>query len=177
MIVKKHSNRMTLIAFLCKVYLLLSAFNLAVSKIIYQSEQQYNMLLACSHCNCYKKNYKAVVPDLTEIYWSRLTFECWGTEAFLKFVSRKRKLHYNGSPLKYHREVWTSKALPLEIEGIINDMKLAKKEGRNYEHKEKKTFEIKHAVIHAVKFTSQEAEVGMLTTSCKHADKSKLLLV
>ena len=171
---------MTIIAFLYKLYLLLSAFDLVVAETISQQDQQERLLSSCKYCSCKTATFDSSVPVLGEISWSRLSITCNGLENFLKFVSKKRALHYTGSyrtsSFKQSRKVGI---IPIELEGIVKKMKRAKiqqllklkKNGIIYLNKEKQTFEIIHA---AIQFDDSQATDAKLTTDCKNADKSKL---
>lgn len=161
---------MAIKTFLYKLYLLLQGFDLVVTDIISQAVRQNGLIRACKNCNCITKQYKVAVSGLAEVKWSLLTIKCSGLAKFLEFASIERAMHYTGEPSSTI-EKWTSKSLPLEIERIVKDMKLAKKEGRSYSNKEKKTFVIINVVIN---FPGTEWIDARLKTDCKNADKSKL---
>lgn len=171
---------MTIIAFLYKLYLLLSVFDLAVAETISQQDQQEHLLSSCKYCSCKTATFDSSVPVLGEISWSRLIITCNGLVNFIKFATKKRALHYTGSYRTSSFKQWRKAAfIPIELEGIVKNMKRAKtqqllklkKNGIIYLNKEKQTFEIIHA---AIQFDSSQATDARLTTDCKNDDKSKL---
>ena len=169
-----------IMAFLYKLYLLLSAFDLVVAEAISQRDQQKRLLLTCKYCSCEAITYQSSALGSRMISWSRLYITCNGLVNFLKFASIKRALHYTGSYSTSSFDHWRNVGfLPIELEGVVEDMKSSnikklmkfERNGILYLNKQQQTFEIIHATI---QFDGSQTTDARLKTDCKNADKSKL---
>ena len=76
-----------IMAFLYKLYLLLSAFDLVGAEAISQRDQQKCLLLTCKYCSCEAITYQSSALGSRMISWSHLYITCNGLVNFLKFAS------------------------------------------------------------------------------------------
>ena len=163
---------MALITFLYKLYFLISILLSAVEATSKAARQQ-ELLTACNAhagCECTVTSHAILVPEIQMITWSRLRMECEAWSKFLKFAAEERMMVYNGaSGESGSLETWEpTTALPPEIQEIVEDMKMANKEGRDGSKNEKKAFEIIHVLIKNEQLTEFK-----LIVDCDNIDRLK----
>ena len=163
---------MVLISLLYKFYFLISILSSAV-EAIFKAARQQQVLTACNAhagCECTVTSHVIHVPEIQMITWSRLRMECEAWSKFLKFAAEERIMVYDGASFESGSlETWEpTTALPSEIQEIVEDMKMANKEGRDGSKYERKAFEIIHVLI-----KNEQLNEFKLIVDCDNIDRLK----